>query len=180
MSRCLPTRRREPWVSGQSGGSQRWRCWVLATSGATAPAQRLPLFRGARRWRARVEKAPVLHLVGGTEDLTAKRLAYLTGRPARPRLRTLQGQRGAGRRLRSCQPQNKPFSSREHRREVSRCPGQSHPSHTSSSWGSEDGPLSTSASAPTPLGFSAVAESLARVAFFRSTPSQALSTAWRM
>ena len=77
-SRCLPTRRREPWVSGQSGGSQRWRCWALATSGATAPAPRLPLFRGARRWRAHVEKAPVLHLVGGTEDLTAKRLALPT------------------------------------------------------------------------------------------------------
>ena len=84
-----------------------------------------PLFRGVRRWRVHVEKAPVLHLVGGSEALMAKRLAYLTGLPAHPRLRTLEGQRGAGRQLRSCQPQNKPFSSWEQRREVSRCPGQS-------------------------------------------------------
>lgn len=84
-----------------------------------------PLFRGVRPWRVHEEKAPALHLVGGSEALMAKRLAYLTGLPARPRLRTLEGQRGAGWQLRSCQPPNKPFSSWEQRREVSRCPGQS-------------------------------------------------------
>lgn len=148
-SHCLPTHRGEPWVSGQSGRSQRWCCRVLATSGVTAPAQRFPrclevCADGEFMWKS--SRASPCR---GSEALMAKRLAYLTGQPAHPRLRDPRRRAvGAGQQLRSCQPQNKPFSSWEQRREVS-LPGPV-PSHTSSSWGSEDGPLSASVVSPTP------------------------------
>lgn len=43
------------------------------------------LFRGVRHGEFMWKKLPVLHLVGGSEALMAKRLAYLTGLPAHPR-----------------------------------------------------------------------------------------------